>query len=502
MSNDWFVAHKEGLRQQAERLVERRGFGILAGELYQNVSDTDATECVMTFTKLPNRAAVEIKVTDNGHGFHDLTHAWTMFAPSEKKGDPTKAGRFNLGEKVVLSFCRQAHIHTTSGMVVFDGEGRKEYPRRKREIGTEFWAIIDCTQERFEQLMDYMRKVLVRPGLMLTVNGENISPRQPIKVFTETLQTEIGELLSKSMRKCEIQIYEPSGDEVAMVYELGIPVVETGDRWHYNVTQKVPLNIDRDNVTPAYLRDLRTHVFNHMHQLVDDEDTTTPWVNEAVSDEQCLPEAAEAFRVKKYGAKSVAFDPTNAEANAEAVAHGYTVIPSRGLTPGQRDNLYKAGTLLTSSKAFPTAGKGAYSDDPNAKPVEVVPEEHWSDGMRQIREYVIGLGYRLLDTTVEVRFVNCKSFVGKRWSACYGRGHLETGHFDFNIWVSGRKWFENGVTEDVDDLILHEMGHHYESSHLSEEYYRALTKLGAKLKAAALADPKWFKKFIKEPKRD
>ena len=35
MSN-WFVAHKEGLRQIADRLVERRGFGIVGGELYQN----------------------------------------------------------------------------------------------------------------------------------------------------------------------------------------------------------------------------------------------------------------------------------------------------------------------------------------------------------------------------------------------------------------------------------------------------------------------------------
>ena len=27
-----------------------------------------------------------------------------------------------------------------------------------------------------------------------------------------------------------------------MLYELGIPVVETGDKWHYSVRQKVPLN--------------------------------------------------------------------------------------------------------------------------------------------------------------------------------------------------------------------------------------------------------------------
>ena len=52
MSN-WFVAHKEGLRQIADRLVERRGFGIVGGELYQNVMDTNATECRITINKMP-----------------------------------------------------------------------------------------------------------------------------------------------------------------------------------------------------------------------------------------------------------------------------------------------------------------------------------------------------------------------------------------------------------------------------------------------------------------
>ena len=63
--SDWFIANKDGLRQIAERLVERRGFGIIGGELYQNVMDTDATECIMTIEKLPNRPVAELTVTDN-----------------------------------------------------------------------------------------------------------------------------------------------------------------------------------------------------------------------------------------------------------------------------------------------------------------------------------------------------------------------------------------------------------------------------------------------------
>ena len=58
----WFEADKLGLRQIAERLVERRGFGILGAELYQNVMDTSATACTITLEKKPWVPAEEIKV--------------------------------------------------------------------------------------------------------------------------------------------------------------------------------------------------------------------------------------------------------------------------------------------------------------------------------------------------------------------------------------------------------------------------------------------------------
>jgi hypothetical protein len=499
--SDWFTAHKEGLRQIAERLVERRGFGIVGGELYQNVMDTNATECTITLQKISGRPLAELCVTDNDpSGFPDLTHAWTVFAPSLKKTDPTKAGRFNVGEKMVLAFCKQARIHTTKGLVEFDVDGRKDYPRRKREVGTEFWAHIDCNQERYDQFVEYMRQLIVKPGLALTVNGEVIQSRKPIHTFVEKLPTEIaGEdgTLRKSIRQCEVQVYDPLPGETPTLYEMGIPVVETGDKWHYNVMQKVPLNVDRDNVTPAYLRDLRVVVFNEMHDEITEEDTTATWVNEATDDEDCVPEAVEAYRVMRYGKKSVAFDPTNPEANAEAAAHGYTVIPSRGLSSGQRKNLYDAGTLVSSSTAFPLAGKGAYSDDPNATPVEVIPEDNWTDAMRSIHEYTEGVARRLLSKRVNVRFVNCTSYAYKAWSACFGRGHaLSSSSFDYNLHALGKKWFEGGVTEVIDDLILHELAHEFESNHLSEDYYRACTKLGARLKAEAMRDPDWFKRYM------
>ena len=497
--SDWFSANKDGLRQVNERLVERRGFGMIAGELYQNVADTAASFCRMTVEKIPGKPRVIITVEDDGPGFRDLTHAWTMFAPSEKKSDPTKAGSFNLGEKVVLSFAYEAQIQTTTGTVLFDDKGRHEYPRRKRESGTIFTAELACNAERYDQMMQYLRQIIVRPGLNLSVNGEVIPPRTPIHTFVSSLQTEIGDDLRKSIRQTEVHIYEPSGDEIPMLYELGIPVVETDDRWHYNILQKVPLNSDRDNVTPAYLRAVRVAVFNEMHNRISEDDTTSTWVKEATSDPNCSDNAAETLRVKQYGEKSLAFDPTNPEANAEAVSHGFVLIPPRGLSSGQRENLKRAGTLQSSSAAFPTAGKGAYSDNPNADPVKIIGEDKWTEGMKLVREYTIQLAKKLMGVNVNVMFVHCDKFgLGKRWAACYGRG-LGASSFHYNIFTLGYKWFDLGVTQAVDELIIHEFGHEYESNHLSEKYYDALCELGAKLKKEVMKDPSWFESFSKTP---
>jgi hypothetical protein len=497
---NWFDADKDGLRQIGERQVARRGFGILGAELYQNVMDTDATVCDITLEKTEGRGRYVLSCKDNDPaGFPDLRHAYTVFAPSLKKDDPEKAGRFNIGEKFVLAFCREARIETTTGTVVFDDRGLHKHPRRRRENGTLFWGVIDCNQDRFEQFVAHMRRILVKPGLKLTVNNVVVPERQPVADFEETLTTEQGDNLRPTKRRCRVELYEPADGETTMLYELGIPVVETGDKWHYSVRQKVPLNVDRDNVTPAYLRDLRTSVYNHMYRQVAPEDTAERWVEEATSDGEVTDEAIADFKAKKYGVNAVAEDPFNRDANAAALSDGRTLIPKHGLTKGQRENLRSRGLLVSATQAYPTAGKGAYSDDPDAEPVEVIADSDWSEGMRQVFDYTQGVARRLIGKPVTVRFVNWSRRDGAHWRACYGTGYLlGRSHFDFNVGVLGRRWFANGVTEDMDSLIIHELGHEFCTNHADENYYQALTRLGARLKSAALSEPDWFRSFQRD----
>jgi hypothetical protein len=64
-------------------------------------------------------------------------------------------------------------------------------------------------------------------------------------------------IMRPRQRKTQVAIFEALPGETPSLYEMGLPVVATGDKWHIGVGQKVPLNRDRDNVKPAYLQAVR-----------------------------------------------------------------------------------------------------------------------------------------------------------------------------------------------------------------------------------------------------
>ena len=99
---------------------------------------------------------------------------------------------------------------------------------------------------------------------------------------------------------------------------MGIPVVTTGDRFHVDIQQKVPLNMDRDNVTPSYLRKVRTAVLNHTHEMLSEEEASANWVSVALADKNVEPEAVKTVVTSRFGKGAVAFDPRDHEANHRA----------------------------------------------------------------------------------------------------------------------------------------------------------------------------------------
>jgi|SRR6185437_4114969 len=379
MNNRWFEVDKEGL----SNLVEKHGKGRLIAELLQNALDENVSTVAIAITPQPGRPIAEVVVVDDSpDGFRDLAHAYTLFADSCKKDNPEKRGRFNLGEKLVLALCRSATISTTTGTVVFGEDGQRHAkPRSKRERGSEFRAFIRMNRAEYDQTVTYLNTVLIPTGTTVTLNDHVLEPRIPIHTFEANLETEIADenrILRTRTRKARIELFERKVGETASLYELGLPVVETGDKWHINVCQKVPLTLDRDNVRPSYLQRLRTLVFNEMHSHLNQEEANSTWVQEATSHPDCADPAINTFLDLRFGQNRASYDPTDAEAGKRIQSAGGTIVTGSMLNKQQWQKAKEADAIHPAGKISPTPRP--YSDDPDAPPEKILPPDQWTRG--------------------------------------------------------------------------------------------------------------------------
>src|SRR6202453_3077027 len=192
MKKQWFDVDRAGLGKQAEELSKGR----LVGELVQNALDeAGVTQIAVNLALVPGRPLADLTVEDDSpEGFKDLAHAYTLFAPSYKRGNPEQRGQFNLGEKMVLAVCESASISTTKGTVVFDpDEGRIEKPRQKRQRGSVFQGRIKMTREEYPQVCDYLRSLLLPDNPTVTFNGDRLLPRMPLPPFEASLETPVAD---------------------------------------------------------------------------------------------------------------------------------------------------------------------------------------------------------------------------------------------------------------------------------------------------------------------
>lgn len=409
-----------------------------------------------------------------------------MFAESYKRSNPQQRGRFNIGEKFVLAVCESASIATTTGTVLFDpDQGRIEKPDEKRQRGSVFKGRIKMTAQEFTEVSDYLRSLLLPAGVTVTFNAEKLIPRSPIQTFTASLETVvIGEngAMRPTVRKTEVGLFEVLPGEVAHIYELGLPIVETNDKWHINVGQKVPLSKDRNNVPPRYLKTVRTLVLNEMYDRLTKTDANEDWVRQASSSSDCSEAAIKQVLDLRFGEMRAAFDPNDKEAGKRWVSEGGTLVYGPMLSPQEWANAKKAGAIQPAGKLRPSPKP--YSQEKDAENVQVIPPDKWTPGMKMVAEYAVFLGRELMDVNVTVTFVN----TANNFVACYAAG----GDLHFNVFRLGYAWFDKGLTEGVDELLLHEFGHQYSADHLSEQYHDGLTRLGAKLKTLALQKPEAF----------
>jgi len=472
-SKNWFEVSREGLA----KILERKGKEFILYELIQNAWDEPGVTEVDVTLEYRGGHAARLIVSDNApDGFQDLSHAYTLFAESAKKANPEQRGRFNFGEKLVLAVAKDMTIETTTGTIIFDKKGRYISKHFKRPAGSVITANLRLNREEVNHILDAASRLIRPVGITTIVNGLALEIPETIAGWQATLPTEISDSegkLRNSERLTQIDLTTPANGETGWLYEMGIPVCETGDQYHYNVNQKVPLTMDRDNVLPSYLRKLRTTVFNHMADKIGTENVNAAWVADALESPDVTAEAVTKYADVKFGSKRVSFDPSDPEANKIAVSHGYQIVHGGSLSSAAWGHLKAAGAISPAGAVTPSAKAWSGEDNPNAKVCPQIPRDKWTGDMLAVESYARNVAHVVLNANITVQFYSTMHLLG---AAAYGNGVLQ-----FNKLRLGADWFDREKNQEaIDDLLIHEFGHHYSSDHLSSEYYKALTKIASR----------------------
>jgi len=471
IDKDWFKASKEGLAA----LVAGKPKSFILRELVQNAWDEDITTCNVDIKY--KGGMVELTVEDDSpEGFCDIDHAYTLFADTYKRSDFKKRGRFNTGEKYALSLCDKAIIKTTKGTIIFDDNGRSETSSVTKS-GSVITMWFKATKDEYGEIMQSVDALLLPNGIKFIVNGKKYKYKKPLRTFHALLLSEIKDsntgMIGKTRRKGEVHVVEKLDDDTsAYVYEMGIPVQEIDGSYHLDVQQKIPLDQSRESVLPCFLKELYAVTLENIHDTIDEKTSGETWISEGLKSKKVSKETLKDVITKRYGEKVVVADNFSPNSIDDAKANGYTVLRGTEMPKEAWNNIKKHDLIKSSSKEFPQydqkSGSGCV---PNNKE-------------NLVAEYAKRLAKRFLGIDIRVDFYSDRNPKAK--AARFGGNTLY-----FNKSKLGKRFFEEAISEETTDLIVHELGH-LEGNHTDMSYHNLLTKLAGKLTMLALKEPQFF----------
>ena len=465
--NNWFEVDRKGLAQ----LQAGKPKTFIVNELVQNAWDEDITLCGIRFKyDLDNKLLTITVQDDSPEGFKNITHAYTLYADTYKRRDPTKRGRFNLGEKQVIALCETAIVETTKGTIRFDEDGRHE-TNIKTDKGSKITIKLKATQDEYNELREHAKKLLVPNDILYTVDGKEVKAKKVFKTFKAKLLTDIlnGETFKVQTRETNINLIESKGQ--SYIYEMGIPILKTDCPWHIDVQQKVQLNIDRDNILPSYLQDLYAEVLNHTFN--DIEEPSALWVRTAMKDKRASKEAVKGIMTKRFGDKFCIANPLDKHSMEEAISKGYNPIFGGEMSKEEWAIIKDKVDIESSTQLF---GHNALAEAEIVKP---------SNCMTQTALYTKNIASRILGIKVDIKFVKSAE---SNVAADYSRTDKV---LRFNVARLPKTFFENPVSDTTTELIIHELAHE-DGGHIDYSYQEKCCEIGAKLSMLALKEPKFF----------
>jgi hypothetical protein len=466
-----------------KRVAWRGPLGVLT-ELISNALDEEITFCDVIFKHLERQTYLVRVEDDSVEGFRNLDESYTLYADSYKAGILDKRGRFNVGEKIAIVLCDDAKIESTTGTRIFLNKTVKRSPK-KRTKGTVFEGTMRCTRAQYEDACAQIVKIIPPEGVKVTFNGRQIKRPRLITVASATLRTigmnDDGDLY-KTSAKTDIEVYEPPDGTTGMIYELGIPVMNVEHPFIMDVRQKVPLSVDRNNVTHGYYRKLCGAVLDATATLLTDEQARSKGVTEGIATAQS-DEAVKEVILKKHGTGAYVPDPGNREANAELFARGRLPV-----NPGTYDR--DTWDRIRDAKALPSA-----SDLIPRRNVPPVPYgDEITRGMRQVAALAKLICSEVLKKSLTVRFsgnanVTCSAQCGPEKDGSV--------LLIFHAKILEREWFSEKpvVSRDNLDLIFHELGHHKGDQDCTRDHCDQVTFIAASVSVLLQTKPELFESF-------
>lgn len=334
----------------------------LVKELIQNSWDEApfATECRVTVETQADGATTMVTVWDDGPGFSDIADAYTLMGPTKKRLSPTKRGRFNVGEKDVISIAIEAEVETVGHTLIFPSEGSRQEITNSRTRGTVVRVLMPWDERQSTELVAMLHRFRPPTNCRLFVNEEAVPRRAAKVVSSPALQTVVqdgpSEPMRTTQRRTEIHMVEPQGaTDEGWLYEMGIPVRGLDCPWDIDVMQKIPLGQQRDAVSDAYLNRIYAEALNATHGMLEREAFGRQWVKRAIEHPQIGSEAVRATVRGRYGSDAAVFSTLDTDANLRASEAGYGVVNPGGLSQKEIEAFRKHARVNDSDEVFPTA---------------------------------------------------------------------------------------------------------------------------------------------------